>query len=66
MVSSEPQLAPRGAPTYEATTRAGPPSRGTFRPTDPTGRATDVTVGFGEDRLTVAGPAGSTTAILSG
>lgn len=43
-----------------------PAGGGTFRPTDPTGRATDVTVGFGEDRLTVAGPAGSTTAILSG
>lgn len=38
----------------------------TFRPADPTGGAADVTVGFGQDRLTVAGPAGTATASLSG
>jgi CubicO group peptidase (beta-lactamase class C family) len=52
---------------------AGPPTLvvapaggGTFRPVDPTGRAPAVTVGFGDDTMTVAGPAGTTTASLSG
>lgn len=43
-----------------------PAGRGAFRPADPTASAADVTVGFGEDRLTVAGPAGTITASLSG
>ena len=52
---------------------AGPPALvvapaggGTFRPVDPTGRAPAVTVEFGDGTLTAAGPAGTTTASLSG
>jgi hypothetical protein len=43
-----------------------PAGSGAFRPVDPTGTAPDVTIGFGDDRLTVTGPAASTEARLSG
>ena len=43
-----------------------PAGGGAFRPVDPTGRAADVVVGFGEDGMTVTGPAGSTAARVSG
>jgi CubicO group peptidase (beta-lactamase class C family) len=44
----------------------GPAGSGALRPVDPTGRTADVVVGFGGDRMTVTGPAGSTDARLSG
>jgi CubicO group peptidase (beta-lactamase class C family) len=46
-----------------------PAGDGAFRPVDPTGGAGaggEVTIGFGDGRLTVTGPAGSTDARLSG
>ncbi len=43
-----------------------PSGGGTFRPVDPTGRGPEVTVEFGDGTLTVAGPAGTTTARLAG
>jgi CubicO group peptidase (beta-lactamase class C family) len=65
-VSADGGVGAAEAPTGPPAAKLVPAGGGRYRPDDPTGAGPQVTLEFRDRRLTVAGPAGTTVATLTG